>query len=61
MHTLYKPNGREVEVNDQSLKASLDLGWTKKDPTKKETAVQKKKREAAESLAAKALSAEKSK
>ncbi len=61
MHTLYKPNGREVEVNDQSLKAALDLGWTKKDPTKKETAVQKKKREAAESLAAKALSAEKSK
>ncbi len=61
MHTLYKPNGREVEVNDQSLKTALDLGWTKKDPTKKETAVQKKKREAAESLAAKALSAEKSK
>ena len=61
MQKLYKPNGREVEVNEQSLKAALALGWTKKDPTKKETAVQKKKRENAESLAAKALVAEKSK
>lgn len=35
MHKLYKPNGKEIEVSDSSLKAALDLGWTKKSPTKK--------------------------
>ncbi len=34
MHKLYKPNGKPVEVNDQSLQAALDLGWSKKNPTK---------------------------
>ena len=35
MHKLYKPNGKKVEVNDQSLQVALDLGWTKKKPTSK--------------------------
>ena len=35
MHTLYKPNGKKVEVNDSSLKYALSLGWTEKKPTKK--------------------------
>lgn len=34
-HKLYKPNGKEVYVNDGSLKAAIDLGWTKKKPTTK--------------------------
>jgi len=35
MHKLYKPNGKEVEVNDSSLQAAHDLGWTEKKPVKK--------------------------
>jgi len=35
MNKLYRPDGSKVEVNDHSLKAALDLGWTKKDPSKK--------------------------
>jgi hypothetical protein len=35
MHTLYKPNGSEIKVNDTSLKHALSLGWTEKKPTKK--------------------------
>ena len=35
MHKLYKPSGAEVEVNDDSLKFALGLGWSKKKPTKK--------------------------
>ena len=35
MHTLYKPNGTEIQVNDNSLEYALSLGWTKKKPTKK--------------------------
>ena len=32
---MYKPNGKEVEVNDNSLEYALSLGWTKKKPVKK--------------------------
>lgn len=35
MNKLYKPSGQEVEVNDNSLQAALDLGWTEKKPVKK--------------------------
>lgn len=35
MNKLYKPNGQEVEVNDNSLAYALSLGWTKKKPVKK--------------------------
>ena len=34
MNKLYKPNGVEVEVNDQSLQTALDLGWSKTKPKK---------------------------
>lgn len=30
MHKLVKPNGQEVEVNDNSLEHALSLGWKKK-------------------------------
>lgn len=32
---LYKPCGKEMEVNENSLSYALGLGWTKKKPTKK--------------------------
>jgi hypothetical protein len=35
MNKLYKPNGQEVEVNDNSLEAALALGWSDKKPVKK--------------------------
>jgi len=35
MHKLYKPNGKEVTVNDTSLSHALSIGWTKEDPTAK--------------------------
>jgi len=35
MHTLYKKDGRQVQVNDNSLSYALTIGWTKEDPTKK--------------------------
>ena len=35
MNKLYKPNGKEVTVNDNSLAHALSIGWTKTDPTKK--------------------------
>ena len=35
MNKLYKPNGKEVEVNDNSLEYALSIGWTKSDPTEK--------------------------
>ena len=35
MNKLYKPDGREVEVNDSSLKHALSIGWTVKKPVKK--------------------------
>lgn len=30
MHKLVKPEGQEVEVNDNSLEYALSLGWKKK-------------------------------
>ena len=33
MNTLYKPNGKEVQVNDNSLAHALSIGWTSEDPT----------------------------
>ena len=45
MHKLYKPSGKEVEVSDSSLKAALDLGWTKKNPIKKAVKKPSKKAE----------------
>ena len=35
MNKLYKPNGQEVKVNDNSLEYALSLGWTKTNPVKK--------------------------
>ena len=35
MNKLYKPDGKEIEVNDNSLEYALSLGWAKEDPTKK--------------------------
>ena len=35
MNTLYKPNGKEVQVSDTSFAHALSLGWTEKKPTKK--------------------------
>ena len=32
MHKLYKPNGKEMTVNDTSLEYALSLGWTKTKP-----------------------------
>lgn len=34
MNKLYKPDGTSIEVNDNSLKHALSLGWTKKAPVK---------------------------
>lgn len=42
LNKLYKPNGREVLVNDDSLEYALSLGWNdkkkkvEKNPAKKE-------------------------
>ena len=35
MNTLYKPNGKEVTVNDNSLEYALSIGWNDKKPVKK--------------------------
>ncbi len=35
MNKLYKPNGKEVIVNDNSLEYALSLGWNDKKPVKK--------------------------
>lgn len=43
MNKLYKPNGKEVEVNDNSLEAAAALGWTTKKPVKKSAKKQPKK------------------
>ena len=34
LHKLYKPSGKEMLVNDNSLENALSLGWTKKKPAK---------------------------
>jgi hypothetical protein len=35
MNKLFKPNGKEVQVNDNSLAYALSIGWTVEDPTAK--------------------------
>jgi len=45
MHKLYKPSGKEINVNDNSLKFALSLGWTEKKPAKKATKKPAKKAE----------------
>ena len=35
LFTLYKPNGTEVEVNEDSLEHALELGWTTEKPVEK--------------------------
>mgnify|MGYP000867148798 CR=1 FL=1 len=35
MHTLYKKDGTQVQVNDNSLAYALSIGWLKEDPIKK--------------------------
>ena len=42
MNKLYKPDGKEIEVNDTSLEYALSLGWTKKKPAAKKKAAPKK-------------------
>jgi hypothetical protein len=37
MHKLYKPCGKEVQVNDSSLSHALSLGWKEKKPAVKKT------------------------
>jgi hypothetical protein len=32
MNKLYKPSGKEVTVNDNSLEHALSIGWTKNKP-----------------------------
>lgn len=34
MITLYKPDGKKMEVNEKSLSFALSLGWVKSDPAK---------------------------
>jgi len=38
MNKLYKPNGKEMTVNDNSLEHALSIGWTKKKPATKKPA-----------------------
>ena len=35
---LYKPSGKEVIVNDNSLEHALSIGWSKKKPASKKKA-----------------------
>ena len=42
MNKLYKPNGKEVEVNDNSLAYALSIGWTKNKPASKKAKKTKK-------------------
>ena len=45
MITLYKPSGNTVQVNEDSLKFALGLGWSEKKPVKKATKKPAKKAE----------------
>lgn len=40
MHTLFKPSGKEMKVNDNSLKYALSIGWTEKNPTAVEECIE---------------------
>ena len=35
MNKLYKPDGQEMKVHDDSLEHALSIGWTKEKPVKK--------------------------
>jgi len=37
MNTLYKQDGKKIEVNDNSLDFALKLGWARENPEKKPT------------------------
>ena len=37
MNTLYKRNGKKMQVNDNSLDFALKLGWTLENPDKRTT------------------------
>jgi len=41
MNKLYKPSGKEVNVNDSSLAHALSIGWTKTNPKAKKAATKK--------------------
>lgn len=43
MNKLYKPNGQEVKVNDNSLEYALSLGWSKSAPKAKKATQKPKK------------------
>ena len=43
MNTLYKPCGKKMSVNDNSLSHALSIGWTVKDPASKPESTTKKK------------------
>jgi len=45
MNKLYKQDGREVEVNDNSLEYALSIGWSKTNPKTKKAAKKTKKAE----------------
>jgi hypothetical protein len=42
MKKLYKPCGKEMQVNEKCLDYALSLGWTEKKPTKKRAPAKKK-------------------
>ena len=46
MNKLYKPNGKEMTVNDNSLAYALSIGWTKEDPNAKKEVKKPKKSKA---------------
>ena len=43
MNKLYKKDGTEVHVNDNSLEHALTIGWNDKKPVKKEVKKEVKK------------------
>lgn len=43
MHILYKADGTDVRVNDNSLSHGLSIGWTKESPEEKEAKAAAKK------------------
>ena len=40
---MYKPNGQEIEVNDNSKEHALSIGWTEKKAVAKKAAKKPKK------------------
>jgi len=50
MNTLFKPNGKEVQVNDNSLAYALSIGWAVEDPTKEVEVIEEVTEEVAEEV-----------